>query len=83
MPTSGSYLLSDVTADKVVIVCEQCQRRGEYATARLLEKHGPDIAMPDLKTHLVGTCGDSYSTNLVGCKARYAPETIASFKREG
>lgn len=55
MPRNGAYSLGEVRAARVVVECEQCDRRGDYSTQRLLQRFGPDIGMPQLKPKLV-TC---------------------------
>ena len=77
MPT-GSYTLSDVKAERVVLECAQCNRRGSYSTERLIQQHGPDITLPDLKNMLV-KCRTSEAAGLEGCKARYSDETVRSW----
>lgn len=79
MPTAGSYRLSDVTIDRIVIECPACQRRGVFATARLVEQYGPDMALPDLKTMLVECRNVVAAAGLDGCKARYSAETVRSW----
>ncbi len=74
----GSYTLADVKADRIVIECQRCNRRGNFSTARLLEKYGPDIALPDLKLELV-TCRISEAAGLDGCKSGYSEETRRSW----
>src|SRR5690606_13592205 len=53
MPINGAYTLSEVRAARVVIECERCNRRGDYSTARLIERFGADCSMPTVKGHLV------------------------------
>jgi hypothetical protein len=47
MPRDGALTLSDVRSPTLSIVCEPCGRRGRYAVARLLKKHG-DARLTDL-----------------------------------
>lgn len=78
MHRSGSYSLGDVRAARVIIECDQCERRGEYSTERLLQRFGPDIALPDLKRELV-KCPRLDEKNLTPCQAGYAKETRLSW----
>jgi hypothetical protein len=50
----GSYSLGEAAAklNMIRIRCGKCHRSGQYRTDRLLEKYGPDIAMPDLRHEL-------------------------------
>lgn len=80
MPANGSYTLADVRAERVIVECELCDRRGEYNTARLVQKHGPYITLPDLKFKLV-TCPNIDTSNLNPCRAVFAKETRMSWQR--
>jgi len=40
MPRDGSIRLSDVETPFLDVVCAPCGRRGRYAVARLMAKHG-------------------------------------------
>lgn len=80
MPGNGAYTLGDVRAPRIVIECDLCQRRGDWSTQRLLETHGPDISMPDLKFELI-TCKNIDTSNLTPCKAEYSKETRLSWQR--
>ena len=50
----GSYSLGETAAKQkmVRLVCDKCVRRGQYRIDGLLERYGPDIAMPDLRHEL-------------------------------
>lgn len=77
--SSGAYQLSDVTAEKIVIVCDQCNRRAVLSTARLVVKHGGAIGLPELiQIEARSSCAGSGGV-LGGCKARFSPETVASW----
>lgn len=78
MPRNGAYILGDVRAARVIIECELCQRRGDYSTERLVQRFGPDIALPDLKRELVN-CPNIDEKNLTPCQAGYAKETRLSW----
>lgn len=41
---------------RLKIQCEPCGRRGDYSTARLVERFGADMALPDLLTALSAGC---------------------------
>ena len=47
MPRDGSLVLSDVRSPTLIVVCEQCGRRGTYSVARLMEQHS-DAKLTDL-----------------------------------
>jgi len=46
----GSYSLGEVAAklNMIRLTCPKCHRAGQYRVDKLLERCGPDIAMPDL-----------------------------------
>jgi hypothetical protein len=70
-PKQGSRTLSDVTAPTITIVCEPCGRRGHYNVARLIERHGGDIRMPELLETLAD-CPKAQSARIHDrCKATY------------
>lgn len=78
MPSNGAYTLGEVRANRIVIECEQCQRRGEWATQRLIEKHGADMGLPGLKSMLVSCAHQKLNEN-APCQAHYSKETRLSW----
>jgi hypothetical protein len=50
----GSYSLGEAAAklNMVRLTCPKCHRAGQYHVDKLLERYGPDIAMPDLRHEL-------------------------------
>jgi hypothetical protein len=53
MPQGSDSLGATAAKQKMVrLVCHKCGRRGQYRIDRLLERYGPDIAMPDLRHEL-------------------------------
>lgn len=80
MPLNGAHTLDEVRADKVVIECGPCDRRGEYVTARLIQRFGGDMGLPALKGLLV-TCPNADPDHLKPCQAVYSRETRMSWQR--
>lgn len=78
MPVNGAYTLGEVRANRVVIECSTCDRRGEFSTQRLIEKHGADIGLPALKSILV-TCEHQKLNENAPCQAHYSKETRLSW----
>ena len=69
-----AFTLSDVQDPTLTIICEPCGRRGRYAVARLIEKHG-DVKILYLLADLTN-CPKVQSTNIYErCKARYEGPT--------
>jgi hypothetical protein len=71
----GSYSLAEAAArlNMLRLECAKCGRAGRYHIDRLIERCGPDIALPDLRHELAqcprrGNMGDpcqvSYSDRL-------------------
>jgi hypothetical protein len=68
----GSYSLGDAAAKlrMIRLTCPKCHRAGQYRVDRLIEKYGPNIAMPDLR-HELDDCprphdmSDSYRVEYV------------------
>jgi len=77
--SSGAYQLSDVTASKVIIICDQCSRRAVLTTSKLMAKHGGDIGLPELMQIEARSSCKGAGGFLGGCKARFSPETVASW----
>jgi hypothetical protein len=71
MPNRDVRTLSDIETPTITIVCEPCGRRGRYGVARLIERHGADIKMPDLLETLAN-CPKTRSASIYDrCKAVY------------
>ena len=52
---SGAYTVSTYPFDPVRLSCSKCDRKGQYRKATLLERFGPDAAMPDV-LHALANC---------------------------
>lgn len=80
---SGAYTLANVHAPKLEIICQRCSRRGSYSVGRLIAKHGPDMVLPAmLKLIAKGGGCTNVDNGFDGCKAKYSPESIATFSRD-
>jgi|SoiMethySBSTD1v2_1073268.scaffolds.fasta_scaffold1500456_2 hypothetical protein len=44
--------LAEYPTDMVRLACTKCDRRGQYRKATLIERHGPDANMVDLRLTL-------------------------------
>ena len=47
--SSGAVLLSDYPSPKVLLRCSRCDRMGRFDKAALIERAGPDEALPTLR----------------------------------
>lgn len=48
--------LAEFTLPHMVLTCTQCNRRGRYSVARLIEKHGPNMPIRDFIDLIGQTC---------------------------
>ena len=56
--------LADLEArgvDRLTIVCDRCSRRGVYTVTQLIEQHGRDFDLVNLRLRLAADC-PSYRT---------------------
>jgi hypothetical protein len=58
MPIGGAYTLEDLAAraSMLGVACKRCDRRGRLNVAKLIDRHGADARLPDLKEVLAGNC---------------------------
>jgi hypothetical protein len=80
MPVNDAYTLGEVRAEWIEIDCEKCNRRGEWSTQRLIQKHGPDMGLPGLKNILV-SCQEKAISENAPCQAKYSQETRLSWSK--
>jgi hypothetical protein len=64
------YTLADYPHEMVEIECPKCGRHGRLRTAKVLEKHGPDIKLPDLLRE-IARC-EKWGDMSDGCGAHYS-----------
>jgi hypothetical protein len=50
--TKGALTLRTYPYPMVRISCQKCGRAGQYRRQTLIDRYGPDIAMPDLRREL-------------------------------
>lgn len=71
MPRDGSRTLSDLETERLGITCAKCGRRGSYAVAKLISRHG-DIRLTDLINLLTADCPRKVALSLHDrCDARF------------
>jgi len=56
MSTSGAVTLGEIGGRlrMLEVVCSRCERRGRLDVAKLIERHGADTRLPDLRVILAG-----------------------------
>jgi len=68
---TGSLTLARYPHARLRIACDRCQRHGDYSTARLIERHGPDYRLPDLQADLTLKCAIRENFNVQSCDATF------------
>ena len=70
--------LSDIRAERLVILCSPCERRGSYRVARLRQRFGEHASVLDVYLALTQTCrfqrevGSRVPNDYgVGCRAKF------------
>ena len=53
--TKGALTIGTYPLDMIRISCAKCGRRGRYRRATLIERFGPDMALPEL-WHVLAQC---------------------------
>lgn len=55
---SGAVTLGQIASrlDRLEIACTKCGRKGSYAVQGLIDRHGPDLGLPDLAAMLSADC---------------------------
>ena len=81
--TSGALTLGQVAERTAVldVACGRCERRGRYDTARLVERHGAEMPMPELRGVLAGDCPRRASRNIRELSHVHFPRLSGLFLR--
>ena len=72
--SSGAITLGDLRGHVAIlyVACRKCERRGRYALAGLLDRHGADAKLPDLRAVYAGDCSRVKSVAIYdGCGVHY------------
>jgi hypothetical protein len=51
-----TFTLSEYPFKMVELACEACERRGRLRKARLIQEHGPDMGVAQLRELLIKDC---------------------------
>ena len=80
-----SILLGDVAARGVAmldVACRECPRQGRLQMARVLEQHGPTMAMPAMRDLLAADCPRRTAASLAyQCHGVHFPQLVELFWR--
>jgi len=69
-PGTGAVLLQDHPGELVRILCDRCDRAGQYRREALIDRFGPAAGLPDVLWTLSATCPRRGSIS-EPCGARY------------
>ncbi len=81
---TGSLSLDDISKRyrMLEVRCGKCIRSGRLKIGKLIDEHGRDMSLPDLRKHLVGDCEHKTATRRKDeCQVFY-PQ-LRELKREG
>jgi hypothetical protein len=55
---SGAITFGDLAGrlETLRVVCSKCSRAGQYSVAKLIERHGPDMGLPDFRDTIAADC---------------------------
>jgi hypothetical protein len=66
MSSSGAVTLGEIAGRLAMleVACSRCERRGRLDVAKLIERHGADARLPDLREILAGDCPRSSAVSV-------------------
>jgi len=67
----GSLTIAEFPGSVVEVHCPRCDRRGQYAKVRRVERFGAGIRLPDLLREFAPDCPARNSLNNQSCGAFY------------
>lgn len=56
LPENRSTKLCEFPYPYLEVICRKCSRAGRYATVRLIEQHGANFDLMDLRRYFESTC---------------------------
>ncbi len=68
---TGSLNPRTYPSDTITVRCDQCGREGRYRRATLLDRFGPDMAMPNILNAITEDCVGNAPLSTDRCKAVY------------
>ena len=82
--TTGFLSLDDISKrfNMLEVRCGKCTRSGRLRVDKLVDEHGRDMSLPDLRKHLVGDCEHQTAARRKDQCQVYYPQ-IRELKREG
>jgi hypothetical protein len=82
MSSGGAVTLGEIAGSlsMLEVACSRCERRGRLSVARLIERHGADARLPDLREILAGDCPRASAVSVhERCGVHY-PQLVAALK---
>ena len=81
---TGSLSLDDISKRyrMLEVRCGKCTRSGRLRIDKLIDEHGRDMSLPDLRAILVGDCERKSAAGLADQCLVYYPQ-LRELKREG
>ena len=64
--SSGAVTLGDIARrlPMLEVACSRCERHGRLSVAKLVEQHGGEARLPDLRLVLAGDCPHAASVSI-------------------
>ena len=84
MSSGGAVTLAELAGrlPMLEVACSRCERRGRLNVARLIERHGADARLPDLRVILAGDCPRSSAVSVhERCGVHY-PQLVVALRNE-
>jgi len=80
---TGSLSLDDISRrfQMLEVRCGKCTRRGRLRIDKLIDEHGRDMSLPDLRKHLAADCEHNASAGLMDQCQVYYPQ-LRELRRE-
>ncbi len=81
---TGSLSLDDISKryHMLEVRCGKCTRSGRLKIDKLIDEHGRDMSLPDLRKHLDGDCEQNSAAGLADQCQVFYPQ-LRELKREG
>jgi len=82
MSSSGAVTLGELAGrlPMLEVACSRCERRGRLSVAKLIERHGADARLPDLREILAGDCPRANAVSVhERCGVHY-PQLVAALR---
>ena len=81
MSSRGAFTLAEIAAKVTMleVACSRCERRGRLSLARLIEQHGADASLGDLREVIAQGCPRLAATSVYDRCGVHNPGLPAAF----